>query len=73
MARVPVPGRSRVHTPTRGCARALELARCIPGFGSGCTAARWRDAVGCAGDHQRLDRGSEPGNEHENRWRGEAG
>jgi hypothetical protein len=57
----------------RGCARALELARRVPGFGFGRTAVHWRDAARCAGDHRRLDRGGEPGNEHEKRWRGEAG
>jgi hypothetical protein len=56
----PVPARSRVHACARGCAQALELARRAPGFGFGHTAARWRDAAGCAGDHRWLDRGGEP-------------
>jgi hypothetical protein len=56
-----------------GCARALELARRAPGFGFGHTAARWPDAAGCTSDHRRLDRDSEPGNEHEKRRHDEAG
>jgi hypothetical protein len=56
-----------------GCARALELARRAPGFGFGHTAARWPDAAGCTSDHRRLDRDSEPGNEHEKRRHDEVG
>jgi hypothetical protein len=85
MARLSVPSKNRgtqrhgwdarasAVAGARGCARALELARRVFGFGFGRTTTRWRDAVRCAGDDRRLDRGGETGNEHEKRWRGEAG
>jgi hypothetical protein len=64
-----------MHTCALVRVGALEHARRVPRFGSGRTAARCHDAVGCAGDRrgQKMERVGEPGNEHEKRWSVETG